>query len=192
MKPTTPVDFTFKKTSIDTHIITLKTEVKDALVQKALFTSMNRLDKSLKTPDEVPDGSRFDILPQFYKSLQLAFKKTIRYINRQVEKKYIIVISNEIKDGSFIKDGDKWIIEWFMKFFKFLGQGDKSALLWVYLGYAIIFPFGFLTFLGYLTILSLLFRFVQKRAFKGKPLPYLPVLTTAFILNGFTFLEIFL
>lgn len=97
----------------------------------------------------------------------------------------------------FIKPLNLWYIliilafffffAWFFSQFPNLGQGDKNVLLWVYLGYAVLYLPAYLYFLAILGIVAVIFKLIQDKVFNGRPLPFMPVLLVTFLVNNLIF-----
>lgn len=111
MKNEAPVDYKFTKTGYDTHRLTYKMALNHDLVRRSIAGSMKKFN--IDSDQEKDINSRIEILPQFYNSLYLAFRRTTRTVIRLVESKGIFVTSQKIVKAYMEKpEGSKeWVIE---------------------------------------------------------------------------------
>lgn len=66
-----------------------------------------------------------------------------------------------------------------------IGEGDVSALSWIFLGLAIVNPFSLLFFIILFGVLTGMYLFLKLRVFKySKPLPFFGVILLSFIVNN--------
>lgn len=107
---TNPVDYTFKKTHLDRHEVKVSTFVKNKMVSNVLKIAMTKL--GTQETKEIEDDKYLMIPKEYHKNVGLAFRKTLNYINKEVKKQNIIVVSDyKLTYATFRKNGNEWVLD---------------------------------------------------------------------------------